>query len=238
MKRLQVVVGLVAMACMIAPVGCDLFLPAPGTDPNAQWLETFQTYPVASFPSQNWVKSGNADAEGNEVVWDPEVDQGHILQLKGVSGGNWAAGAYRAVDLSDLHHITFRVRVADVGAVGHHNYRAQVDLRVDSDWTAEGRRLILFGTDGNIRTSLDESPAPGEGLILGQYDLAEWYDVEIWYTRQSGTVELSYYINGEHAGTIEVDALASEPDLAYIGLWSGDTTAWFDDVGVSPTGHY
>lgn len=238
MKRLQAGIGLVAIACMVALVGCDQFLPVPDTDPNAQWLDTFQAYPVASFPSQNWTKSGNAEAGGNMVIWDPEIDRGHILELTGVYGGNWSSVAYRAVALSDLHHIRFSVKTSDVGGVGSHRFNAAVDLMTGPDWTTTGRWLIFFGTEGKIRTSLTDSPAPGEGLILGEYELGRWYDVEIWYTRSFGTVELSYYVDGEHVGTIEVDALPSEMDLAYIGIWSGDTKTWFDDVGVSPTGHY
>lgn|GEM_PF-2200497 len=241
MKRHAVTTIVVGLGCLVAVSACDLLWPTPVADPLSQWLDTFQTYPVAGFPPDNWHKSGNADASGNEVVWDIDTDttRGHVLELTGVYGGNWSSVAYRAVSLTDLHHIRFRVKTSDVGGVGSHHFNAAVDLMTEPDWTANGRWLIFFGTEGKIRTSLSLTPADGEGLILGDYELGKWYDVEIWYNRDpDGTVGLSYYVDGRSVGRVVLSALSYEESLGYLGLWSGDTKAWFDDVGVSPSGHY
>lgn len=45
---------------------------------------------------------------------------------------------------------------------------------------------------------------------------------------------LSFTVNGTYVGAAETPYVPEEWDLAYIGLWSGDTTVWFDDVGVLP----
>lgn len=238
MKRLRVVFGLAGLVCALIVPGCDIFMPVPPADPVAQWLDTFVTYTRGSFPPENWVRSGNADAAGNLVAWDWDVGRGEVLQLDGVYGGNWSAVAYRAVNLSDHHHFTFSVKTSDVGGVGSHRFNAAIDLMTGPDWRTSGRWLIFFGTEGNIRTSLAASPSAGEGLVLGPYELGKWYDVEITYTRMLDKVEITYYIDGAYAGTVNVDALTNELDLAYIGLWSGDTRAWFADVGVSPSGEY
>jgi len=230
--------GLLLVA-VLAVSGCDLLFPEPeAPSSDALWLDTFQTYTRGAFPTENWIMSGNADAAGNEIVMGWETGEGHILQLKGIYGGNWSACAYRAVELGDLHHLRFRVRTSDVGGVGYHRYNAAVELTTGPDWTTDGRWLFFFGTEGNIRTTLSADPGPAEGLILGSYELGKWYEIEVSYRRSSDTVTLTYHINGERVGTIELPKSAQEEDLQYVGLYSGDTMAWFDDVGVSPDGNY
>jgi hypothetical protein len=164
-----------------------------------------------------------------------------VLQLKGVYGGNWSAVAYRAVDLSSSHTITFRVRNSDWGGTGRHRFNVAVDLMSGPDWAAGGRWLLFFGVDGKIRTPLHPSTvtnldlAGGESVTLGDYDNLDWYDVQIWYKRTvNSTVVLSFTVNGTYVGAAETPYVPEEWDLAYIGLWSGDTTVWFDDVGVLP----
>lgn len=230
MKRLAGI-GLVLVIAGVGLTGCNLFSPPIVELPNARWLDTFEDYPLGDFPTDNWIKSGNAGASENEVFRSTSpVNQ--VLQLKGVYGGNWSAVAYRAIDLSSSHTISFRVKNRDWGGgTGSHQFCAAVDLMTGPDWTASGRWLIFFGLDGKIHGA----PSYHEGLVLGDYAYDEWYDVEIWYQRtQDSTVVLVYDINGTYAGVVEVDSIPEELNLAYLGLWSGDTTVWFDDVGVLP----
>jgi hypothetical protein len=231
MKKKLVGVGLVFFVIWIGLMGCRLIQP-PAVEPsNTRWLDDFESYPIGTFPPTNWIKSGNATDPDCMVtdIFPPHGNQ--VFQLQGVYGGNWSAVAYRAVDLSSSHTISFRVRNSNEGGTGYHRFNAAIDLMDGPDWTANGRWLIFFGVDGKIHGA----PSLDDGPVLGNYAYDEWYDVEIWYkrTRQS-MVLLSYDINGAYVTSVEVPFIAEEWDLTYLGLWSGDTTVWFDDVMVIP----
>lgn len=237
-RRCFVLLTVVALtACLFGPPGCNLIAP-PVESPNARWVDDFQSYSVGQFPIANWARSGNASAPGNQVTdifaaTGPLPHDNEVLQLTGVYEGHWAGGALRAVDLSSSHMIQFTVRNSEWGGVEYDHPNASVDLKTGPDWTTSGRLLMYFGLDGKIRTS--NGTLLTEGTILGEYVYGEWYDVEIWYKRSAdSTVVLSYTINGAYAGAVSYPFIPEEWDLAYIGLWSGDTTVWFDDVEVRP----
>lgn len=146
-----------ALSAAVALSGCDFLQPPPAESPEARWLDTFQSYADGVFPTANWTQSGNAGDSQNQVTTMSPPAGNQVLQLKGVYGGNWSAVAYRAVDLSSSHTITFRVRNSDWGGTGRHRFNVAVDLMSGPDWAAGGRWLLFFGVDGKIRTPLHPS---------------------------------------------------------------------------------
>ncbi|MFQ6091412.1 MAG: FlgD immunoglobulin-like domain containing protein [bacterium] len=92
--------------------------------------------------------------------------------------------------------------------------------------------MVGFKNDMTMRT-----PGPGpcwhgpESITLGSFDHQNWYKVRIGFRKVgSDSADVSYWIDDLFINEVKIQ-LPEEP-LKYVGLGSGDSKAWFDDVKV------
>lgn len=187
------------------------------------WYDGFDDYPVGQWPS-GWTGMGNAPGDGNYVDDAEWFEGGQSLRLEaGDFSGCWEALAFHKLDASAPFTLKFAIYITGLGGGGCHANFGSVSLNTRPGWSYPGRTLISFRNDGTIVIP---------GGTLGSFSPNRWYAVWIDYERSGDKVRLAYWINGQYAGDTEVDAIAEEDELAYVGLHSGDSQVWFDSVSV------
>jgi len=213
--------------------------PAPG---SLVWSDDFENYPVGQFPSAFWTGSGNADAAGN-FVDDSEAASGiQSLRLTGQYTGCWEALAHRPLAVSPPFTIEFKFFASGEGGGGCHPRFVAVNLTSEARWNSYGRAIVSFELDGKVR-SWDTGNNPQPSYELGNYSLNVWHKVQIRYSQtMEGEIKVAYWLDDNFLGEIEIDVdmwyhtyvgkIPAGTVLSYLGLASGDSKVWFDDVKV------
>lgn len=220
----------------------NIAAPTPPTTGSLIWSDDFEGYPNGQFPSAFWKGSGNANAPGN-FVDDSKAASGHkSLRLTGRYTGCWEALAHRPLVVSPPFTIEFKVFISGEGGTGCHSHFATVTLTSEATWTSYGRNIISFELDGKVR-SWEKYTNPQPSYELGIYSLNVWHKVRIRYGQTLlGKIKVSYWLDDGYLGEIEVDentwyytyagTIPEGTSLRYLGLASGDSKTWFDDVKI------
>jgi len=181
------------------------------TSGTLAWSDSFETYPLGSFPSA-WTPDANASDLSTNYVTNSIASSGsNSLRLYGVVGGSWAAITYRALGVTPTYRISFDVYNGTETLSGAHPYRAEVGIREGMSWVNPGRWLIYFDQYGNVKDTT--------GATITTYSTAQWYHIEIVYSRpDSATVSVSYTINGTTYPAVITAAQSSESSMTNVEL--------------------
>src|ERR1035438_5617206 len=213
-----------ALAIMLVPV----VLAVRSAQPES-WFDNFESYPLGSFPSPDWQASGN---NGTIIVNSTCVSPPQSVQLYGVLGGCWSALIFRELQVTPPFSIQFYLRNGSESLSGCHPLRATAELNTSPCWTPPQRSLAAFNASGAF---LYVSPSNQSLNKVGPaFPLLEWVQVQITYEfLNAKTVRIGYWLNGQFFKSMRYAPLASEGQFAWLGLQSGEGTAWFDDVSVT-----
>jgi len=201
------------------------------------WSDDFESYPPGGFPSATWTNSGNTAVA---VEAGTGVGGSQSLKAYGIVGGCWGALAHRplAVPIQSGFVVEMDVRTGAEELSGCHSTYADVQLLTGPSWTFPARLLASFDVDDSTRARTIRghwTSTPTEGPNLGTFTTGTWYKVKVQYERvDAATVRLTYWINDVAQGSYTVPAFAYENDLAYLSIGTGEGTAWFDNVQISP----
>ena len=200
---------------------------APG---GSGCCDDFESYPLNAWPDR-WSADGNATSDGtnNRMVSDPIGATNQVLKLYGVLGEYWGALGYLPCDIP----VEFILDVdiyngAETIPSGGHQRRGGVGLRSGTHWSNYARGLIEFDKEGNAIRSV--------GGWIFEFALEQWHSVRIHYRRVGTVLTLSYWINEQNAGTVNLDIadLAQEESLNHIDLHANAGSAYFDNVCLQP----
>jgi uncharacterized repeat protein (TIGR01451 family) len=187
----------------------------------AGWIDNFESYALGSFPSANWQASGSTNTS---IVNSTYVSPVQSAQMHGDIGGCWAALIHRQIPVTPPYTIQFYARNGNESLSGCHPSRAALVLNTGPSWTTPNRQLVTFDANGAFDTG---SPGP-------VYALLTWVKVRVTYeTPDANTVRIGYWINDQFYQSVTSTPSSYEGQLTWLGLESGEGTAWFDDVSVS-----
>jgi len=189
---------------------------------SAYWEDDFENYPLGSFPSPPWYRSGNTS--GAYIDDSVSFSGSQSMHLYGIIGACWGVLAFREITVPPPFSIEFMVYNGTENIYGCHPYRGSLELKSGTNWWDCGRGLMVFHEDGRIQ--LHDS-------VGWHYNELEWIKVRVDYSRPTDTtVHLVYRINDELLYEVDAPSKSCEDNLAYIVPGAQEGTVWFDDVKV------
>lgn len=187
------------------------------------FFDDFESYASGSVPS-GWANSGNNDMRIDSTR---SLSGSRSMRLTGSAGGCFEALAHRSLTVAAPFTVEASVFPRPENSVGCHPWKASIQMHSAATWTSSNRGVWLLDPDGFIKSFA--------GLALGKYSTQGWTKVRYSYeVVNTSTVKLSYWVNEVFAGSENLPATAAERQLAYVSPSSGDGSAWFDDIRVSP----
>jgi hypothetical protein len=205
---------------------------------------TVTLWPNTTFPDPPWKLSGLEGYVYNESLLPGGVADNQLLQLVGLQDGCGGSVAHHPINGGGEIIIEGRIRNSSPeprSLTGCHKKYGGIELSAGPHWVYPHRGLIAFSDairnqNTGARTirggafEVDEGP----GVYLQDFNLDQWYHVEIHYKHTGANVELSFWIDNVPwaENPLTLPAKPHEPYLRYIGLWSGEDFAWHDDVRV------
>jgi len=220
-SHLMKYVGLGALAVILVPS-----VLGTGTARAQSWYESFDEYPVGSFPSPDWIPSGN---NGTSIVNSEYVSPSdQSVQMYGVVGGCWGAVIDRELQVTPPFTIQFYARNGNESLSGCHPIRATSALSTGPSWTYPDRLLSTFGANGDF---LADWPTVVKGPA---FPLLTWIQVQITYQPLNAKrVRIGYWLNGRFYKSVTLPQASYEGQLAWLELVSNEGTSWFDNVSVT-----
>jgi hypothetical protein len=194
------------------------------TSSQLGWCDDFESYPLGSFPTPPWFRSGNNP--GAFIDDSVSVSGNQSMHLYGIVGGCWSVSASRQIGIEPPFMIEFKIYIGSELTYGCHPQKGALFLRCSPNWWDCNSQLMYFGNDG--RVCLADS--------LGwHYEELQWIPVKVHYSRLAeDSVRLAYWVNNELLYETDMPALPHEDALAFVSLVAEEGTVWFDDICVSP----
>jgi len=189
------------------------------------WSDDFETYSAGSWPSPNWINSGNDSGYVDNVIYYSGTKS---LKLYGIVGVYWATLAHRQLATGAPWTLECYVRngTEPIPETGHQS-RARIEIHKNATWTSPARGLLYFHKDGYIYAGENDLP-------LMPYQTATWYKVKIKYEYPvDGQVRITYWINDVQVGQYIFSPKDEEANLSYLSLSAQAGSAWYDDVRIS-----
>jgi len=212
--------ALIAVTLLVVPA-----VLAPLSAQAQSWLDNFESYPLGSFPSPDWLASGNT---ATSIVNSTYVSPTQSMQMFGVIGGCWAAVVHRQLTVAPPYTIQFFARNGNETLSGCHPLRATAALSTGPSWTYPNRFLGLFAANGDFLSNWPN-------VLTGpKFPLLSWVKVQMTYqVLNAKHVRIRYWLNGQYYKSATVAADSYEAQLAWLTLASNEGTSWFDDVSVT-----
>ncbi len=195
--------------------------------------DDFEKYAAGSFPSPNWIGSGNGVLPASFVDNGKSMNGAQSLKLYGIPGAGKAtinaAGAHRSFEVSPPYFIECGICNGSEPLQYPGLFtRATIYLRTSpSLLDIKIRRLLEF------QPMMDMVFGIGGPIGSLVFQSGVWYKVKIKYEITAmNEVQATYWINDVLQATQKAAAEYYETDLKYVSLEAGAGSVWYDDVGV------
>src|SRR5271165_4975601 len=217
--------GILRSVALVVATLLVLTVLAPPSAHAQSWIDNFESYPLGSFPSPDWLASGN---NGTSIVNSTYVSPSQSAQLYGVIGGCWGAVIHRQLQVAPPYTIQYYARTGNETIYGCHPVRGTAALNTGPSWTYPERFLGTFGANGDFLVNWPN-------VLKGPaFPLLTWTKVQITYEfLDAKHVRIRYWLNGQFYKSVLLAPDSYEAQLAWLTLASAEGTSWFDDVSVT-----